>query len=495
MKLLVFIIVGMKNIYFILLVFLLIGSGANAQKKEYSLTDIVQIARSGSTAWLRAETRKGNRFWRYKTFKSNYAPKLELNSHLPSFTKTLTPVTQPDGNVIYREVHNNNVSVQLGLSQVISLTGGTVYISSDLGRYDDFILDYSQFNSQPILVGLNQPIFKFNSYKWDNLIEPLKYEESQINYFSELEQISITATHYFFNLLLSQQEFEIMEKNSTSNKELYGQAIMRSKHSKVLKNDLLQLELNVINSELAVAQAKVKMQSDVFNLKWYIGLGEDELLHLKTPSYIPAFYIDETKALELALENKSNLVSYKRKRLEANKNVDWAKKKSGVTMNLKASYGLTNQSQTIGDVYQNPVEGMELGLQMNVPIIDWGRQKARIKTAEANMKLVEYSLIQDENTFKQSVILLVRNFEILKKQVKARKKSDEIAYESFLISKQSFLDGELSVTDFNAALKTKDEAKKDYIKSLRDFWVGYYQIREKTLYDFEHQQLLVRNVQ
>ncbi len=478
-----------------LILFIGLVSNAIAQTGSYSLDNIVQKARSTSTAWLSAETRKENEYWQYKTFKSDYTPQLVLSGMLPSFNKSVTPVTQPDGNVIYREVNNNTIQMRLGLSQVIGPTGGTVSVSTDMSRYDDFIQDYSQYSGQPLSVGLNQPIFQYNPFKWNKLIKPLVYEESQKKYFEELEQISINATRRFFDLLLAQIKLEIATKNVNSNDTIYQIAQGRYNLGKITENDLLQLELNLVNSNLAVSQAEVDQQSAALNLKSFIGLTDNETVQLILPDVIPDFSVDEAIALAEAQKNKADLVSYRRRQLEAKQQVIIAKRASGVNMNLQAAYGLNNQGQSVGEVYQNPVDGMQVGLQMNVPIVDWGRQKARMRTAEANMKLVEYQLKQDEQTFEQEVIIQVRNFNMLREQLKSRIKSDEIAQKAYNISKQLFLIGKISITDLNASLAAKDTAKQSYVSSLRDFWLAYYQLREKTLYDFHHNQLLVRDIQ
>ena len=166
----------------------LLVSGVMAQTNNYSLDDVVQLARSKSPAWLSAETRKENNYWRYKTFRSNYNPQLVLTGTLPSYNKSVTPVTQPDGSIAFREINNNTMDVELGLSQIIGPTGGNVSVFSNLSRFDDFqdTTSFTQFSGQPISVGLNQPIFQFNPYKWDKLIKPLEYEESQRIYFEEL---------------------------------------------------------------------------------------------------------------------------------------------------------------------------------------------------------------------------------------------------------------------------------------------------------------------
>ncbi len=184
---------------------LFLVSGLKAQTNSYSLADVVQLARSQSTAWLSAETRLENEYWLYKTYRSDYNPQLILAGTLPAFNKSVTPITQPDGNIKYKDLNNNTLQLNLGLSQVIGPTGGTVSLYTDMSRYDDFIQDYVEFSGQPVSVGLTQPIFQFNPYKWNRLIKPLVYEESQKKYFEELEQIAINATRRYFDLLLAQK--------------------------------------------------------------------------------------------------------------------------------------------------------------------------------------------------------------------------------------------------------------------------------------------------
>jgi outer membrane protein len=474
---------------------LFLVSSLQAQTNRYTLDDVVQMARSQSTAWLSAETRKENEYWRYKTYRSDYNPQLVLAGTLPAYNKSVTPITQPDGNIIYKDLNNNTLQLNLGLSQVIGPTGGTVSVYTDMSRYDDFIQNYVQYSGQPVSVSVSQPIFQFNPFKWNRLIKPLVYEESQRKYFEELEQVSINATRRYFDLLLAQINLEIARKNVESNDTIYQIAQGRYNLGKITENDLLQLELNLVNSTLDVSKALVEQQSASLNLKTFINLSDDDSIFLILPENIPDFFVDENVALAEAVKNKADLVSFKRRQLEAKQEVVRAKRASGVNMNLQAAYGLTNQGLTVEEVYQNPADALRVGLQMNVPLVDWGRQKARIMTAEANMKLVEYQLIQDEITFEQDILTEVRNFNMLREQLKARIKSDQIADKAYNISKQLFLIGKISITDLNQSLASKDRAKQSYVSTLRDFWVAYYQLREKTLYDFHHDQLLVRDIQ
>lgn len=473
-------------------------SNVFAQTNSYTLDNVVQQARSSSTAWLSAETRKENQYWQYKTHQSDYKPRLDLTGKLPFYNKGVDPIVQDGGNTIYTETNNNLLGLGLDLSQAISATGGKIFVSTDLNRYDDFILDYSQYTATPIYVGLGQPIFQFNQLKWNKKIKPLEYEESQRKYFEELEQISVTATRRFFDLMLAQINLEIASKNVESNDTIFQIAQGRYNLGKITENALLQLELNLVNSNLSVKQALVDQESASLYLKSFIGMSGKENFQLILPILIPEFIVDEKFALEKAIENKADIVSFERRKMEAEELVERAKKNNGMNMNLTASFGftgVTSENKPVGEVYQNNSNTLRVGLNMNVPVLDWGRQKAYLKTAQAESKLIEYSLIQDKITFEEDVLTQARNFNMLRDQLDARIKSDKIAQKAYNISKQLFLIGKISITDLNAALAAKDRAKQNYVSSLRDYWVAYYQLREKTLYDFHHNQLLVRDIQ
>ena len=66
--------------------------------------------------------------------------------------------------------------------------------------------------------------------------------------------------------------------------------------------------------------------------------------------------------------------------------------------------------------------------------------------------------------------------------------TDQLSQERYQIAKQRYLLGNLDITNLNIALQEKDQAKRDYIQALRNYWNAYYSIRRLTLYDFERQE-------
>ncbi len=85
---------------------------------------------------------------------------------------------------------------------------------------------------------------------------------------------------------------------------------------------------------------------------------------------------------------------------------------------------------------------------------------------------------------------LVRQFELLRNQLRISKKSDEVANERYNVAQNRYLTGKVDITNLNIALSEKDAAKRSYINALRDFWLAYFDLRRLTLYDFSSGALL-----
>src|SRR5690349_21456982 len=237
-----------------------------------TLQQVVEMAKQKSIASKQAATIKETNYWEWRTYKSNYAPQLALNGILPGYSKSFIEVQQPDGTILFQPVHNNNSSLNLSFSQSIAATGGTVFGTTQLQRFDDFDRKNKLYNTVPFGIGYSQPIFQFNNLRWDNKIEPLKYNESKQAFVESMEQIAITANGYFFDLLLAQVNYQIAETNLQNTKEILRIANEKFDIGKISKNEILQLQLEQLKAEKAAGVAKRDMEIATLNLRAFTGI-------------------------------------------------------------------------------------------------------------------------------------------------------------------------------------------------------------------------------
>ncbi len=461
--------------------------------KSFTLKEMVNIARRQSIASKQAETTRENRFWQFQSYRSNYKPQLVLDGTIPGFNRSFDEVRQPDGSYEFLPVSINNSEINLRLRQPISATGAQLFLNSNITRFDNFLDTdtedpYHLYSGNPLEIGIIQPLFQYNRLKWDKRIEPLRYEESQREYIESLEEISVFTTRRFFDLMLSQINLEIAVKNVANNDTIFKIAQGRYNLGKIAENELLQLELQLMNSRQQVAQATLDIETRNLRLKTWVGLTDITDLPLVLPETIPLFSVDEETALVHARANRSESIAFERRKLEADADIAQAKGDTGPQADLFARFGLTNRTARdakLEDLYTSPENQQIVQLGFEIPILDWGRRKSRVKTAEANQKFVQYTVDQDIINFDEEVLTQVRQFEMLKEQVRITKVADDIAQRRYDITKNRYLIGKIAITDMNIALTEKDEAKSRYIQSLEDFWTAYFNLRFLTLYDFE----------
>ncbi|MBF9254520.1 TolC family protein [Pontibacter sp. 172403-2] len=463
---------------------------AQPATRQLRLQEIIALAQEQSAVAKQAQTTRETSYWQWRSFKSDYKPQLSLEGVLPDFSRSITPVTQPDGTLEFRPVSINNAELGLTLSQAVGPTGGTIFVTSLMQRFDDFDRNQTRYNGNPAIIGLQQPLFAYNGLAWSKKIEPLKYEESQRKYLEERESIAVDATELYFDLLLAQVNQSIAAKNLANNDTLYQIAQEKYNLGRLSKNDLLQLRLAVLNADLALAQATLDEQTAGLALKTFTGLEDSAQLQLDVPEVIPATIVAAQLALEQARKNRKESINFRRRMLEAESLVAKAKGDNGLNASLYATFGLTNRGATWTDIYNQPdnQQGVRLGFSM--PVLDWGRQRSIYKIAELNQQLVQYKLSQEEASFEQQVLTQVNRYNTLKARIQTTAETDEIAQQRYEIAKNTFVIGRISITDLNIALAEKDQARRAYIAALSEFWTAHFSLRQLTLYDFEKQTAL-----
>jgi outer membrane protein TolC len=474
----------------IIALLLLCGSLSAKAQNNFTMEDVISRALLQSPAFKQAETRKENRFWQYRYFKTNYNPQLRLSSNGGSlYNNSFTAVRQPDGSIEYLPLNQINPGVNFGLQQPIQWTGGMVYVNSTYNYFNNITTDVRQWNGAPFNIYLNQPLFAFNPYKWDKRIEPIRYEESKREYAENMEQISRDAVDAFFNVLQAQVNMQIAKFNLANNDTIFKIEQGRYNIGTTSKDKLLQVELQLLRSRQDVARADLELQTASLRLRTFIGLRNGEKFELILPDVIPQFLVDEISALEHAKQTRSAYIAFERRKMEADQAVAQAKGQR-YQVGVTASYGTNNVGGTLGDLYQNTSKQQQANITFNVPLVDWGRRRALMQTALANKRLNDYVIAQDEVTFEQEIITQVRQFEMLRLQIEITKKSDEVAQERYNVAQNRYLIGKIDITNLNIALTEKDTAKRSYIDALKSFWTAYYDLRRLTLFDFSNQRLL-----
>ncbi len=480
----------MNRAYASVLALLVCVFAAKAQNITYlGLDDVIDMARGQSPAAKQAETRLKNRYWQYRLFRADFNPQLALQGQIPGYNRDFLSNRLDDGTIEFINREQFNSGLNLSLFQPIALTGGNVSVNTNLNYFNDQILDISRYNATVVNVQLDQPLYGFNPFKWDARTEPLRYEEGKRSFVEELEFLSREAVSFYFDHLDAQINYQIASFNLLNNDTIYKIEEGRYNIGTTSKDKLLQVELQLLRSQQDVAQALLDLETSGLLMRNYLGLRSADTLVLSAPDFLPEFDIPLGDALSYAKMNRSDYIAFERRRIEAERDVAEAKGQRLQT-NLIAAYGLNSAGPQFSDAWNDPNVQTRVDIGLRVPILDWGRNKARIETALANRELNNYVMEQEMANFDQEIVTLVRRFTMMRNQLRIARKSDEVADERYKVAQNRYLTGKVDITNLNIALSEKDEAKRSYIRALRDFWVAYFDLRRLTLYDFVEGKLL-----
>jgi outer membrane protein TolC len=474
----------------IIIIFVVLPQNVKCQEtggqNTLSLQEAIDIAIESSPLSRSARYALVASQWRYQSYRADLLPGLSLSGDAPNYTRAFRDNFNPDGTTSLIYTQQSNASVGLSVEQPIMPTGGSLFVSSGVSRLGIFADENTYlWSSTPMVVGFRQPIFQFNELKWRNRIEPLQLEMAEKEYVEAIEELSLTVTQRYFDLLLSRINVDIAEFNVAVNDSIYNISQGRYNVGNIAENDLLQTELQLRNAESALTQAQINYEQQQTNFRLILGLRQDAPIDVEIPEEIPDFYVDENIALEMARRNNSMYLNFDIQTLEAEQDLDMATKQSSFSATIQANYGLNQTSENFNDLYREPLNQQFVTLNFQIPIFNWGKQRAEVNFAQNTQRQVADDIAYEQAQFDQQVHNMVAEFHQLRDQVLLAELSERIADRRYEVARNRYRIGQIDITNLFIAQNERDAALRSYIQAIRNYWSSVYNLRRLTLFDFE----------
>lgn len=458
---------------------------AHAETRAMTLAQVIHMAQANSRSAAQARDRYRASVWQYRMYRASYLPTLSLVGTAPDLTRSISRLSLPDGgNAFIRQSYMSS-GARLALGKTIGTTGGEVFVETALERLD--LLDGNTlptFLSTPLNIGLRQPLFAFNSHRWQSRIEPLRLTEAERDYTEELESIAITAAQSFFDLLAANDQMKAALENVASTDTLLAATRARLAAKKTTEDEVLQTELASLNAKLELQRAEFETRARTYSFRSYLGIRDTDDVRPQISFAVPDFSADVLVALAHARAHRSTAVSLERRRLEAQRDVAEARSHPGRSVNLFASYGMSQSTEDARSIFHRGQEHQRASVGITIPILDWGREYARERLAESNAEVTLISVEQARIDLEQEVTRKVLEFNVQNERMRIASTADDIAARRYAAAEQSYLSGKGDAMAMNLAIYEKDSARRGHIDALRGFWIAYFELRRATRYDF-----------
>src|SRR5262249_6559199 len=144
----------------------------------------------------------------------------------------------------------------------------------------------------------------------------------------------------------------------------------------------------------------------------------------------------------------------------------------------------SQSTDDLGSIYHSGQEQEHASVGFQIPILDWGRARARLRLAESNSEGTLLSVEQTRLGRGQDVARKGLEFNVQSERIRIAATADQIAARRYAAAEQRYLSGAGDAAALNVALFEKDSARRAHVEALRGYWIAYYELRRSTRFDF-----------
>ena len=454
---------------------------------KLDLKKTIALANDSSLSAFRYQNMYLSGYWEYRTYKAARLPSLTLNMTPAQYNRNITRRYDSQQDIdVYREQQMFSAGAGLSLVQNFDLLGGTFYMNTQMDYMRNFGDSKStQFSAIPFRIGYQQNLLGFNAFRWDRKIEPLKFEKVKKQYLYHAETVSEEAVGYFFSLAMAQADYKLALDNVATTDTLYAIGEQRKKIASISQADLLTLKLDRVNARNALQNAQIARKRAMSALATFLNMDRNTYIEIDLPARPQAISIPVDRATALARENNPIYLEQKQNVWEAEREVDRTRKESRFNASFNASVGFNQVADNIGDAYRKLLQQDLVSFTVSVPLVDWGVRKGKYNMAKNNLNVVKIAARQEEISLEEDVMMTVSDFNVQQDMIASAEEALDLAELAYEQTRKRFIIGKADINSLTLALNRQQEAQKNYIQAMQNYWLNYYKIRKLTLHDFE----------
>jgi outer membrane protein TolC len=328
----------------------------------------------------------------------------------------------------------------------------------------------------------------------------LAFERSKKSLKREEFNLVYQVSSAFYNLLSVQKGAEIARLDYDRQKD--AQAIAKNKFEAGLikEVDALQMEVDLAESKNNYDLAIVNQNSAMNMFKELIGIQLSDSVSLSSEFKYEVVIVDPEKAVQLAFQNRLE-IREQEIQIELNKlNIKQQKSAGMIKSDLTAYYekiGISGQnssssfSSSVNKSYAdflNRPQNFGIGLNISIPILDFGENKAQVKAAQARLKQNEIRKEEVQRGIEREVRNLVAELNSSLSRLQLLEKNVKVAEKSFEITRQRFSDGDIDSQALALERNRLNTAYNSHLRAYINYQLMLADIMRKTFYDFQNNQ-------
>jgi len=387
-----------------------------------------------------------------------------------------------------------NSFANFSVRQPIVATDGTISLINRLGYRDN----YSEFQdvrtktySNNLYLQLDQPIFTYNRTKVQLKELELNLENAKISNALQLLSLEQSVTQSFYTFYQRQNNLEIARDEYENQKISYEITRNKVDADLLAREEVYQAELNLATSKSTLENNQVLLDNAADDFKLLLGINLTEELSVEVDINFVTREVDLNKAILYGLENRMELrqraINIERSQFELIRTRSLNEFKGAVSLSL----GVFGDNERAPDIYEVPTVNPRIAISFNIPIFDWGENRARMDAANANLEIDKIDLEVEKNEIVIDIRKVYRNLQNLENQILIAEQNVKNAELTYDINLERYKNGDLTSMDLNRFQSQLSEKKSTRADALINYKVELLNLKILSLYDFENQQPVI----
>ena len=430
-----------------------------------------------------------------KSTTSGLKTHVDLNLTLPEYTETIRQFEDTSGIAFY-SIRQLNYNGGLRINQPLP-TSGSIYLQTNTDDLNN-AKRLMNFNTR---LGITQPldaIYGYNNIRAQLIQAKLAYEQSQKQLKRADLDLVYNVTSVFYNLLSVQKRQEIAKLNLERQKDAYEIAKNKYAAGLIKEVEALQMEVDLAEAQNNFDLAIMDQSSAANRFKELIGIDIKDSVVLNTVLQYEAVLIDPQKAVEMALQNRLEIreqeiqielgeMSIKRQKAQGmvKSSLTAYYQKVGVS-ELGTDQGLFNSLQHSASDFMVRPQNFGVGLTVSVPIIDWGENRALVRSAESRLQKNLYRQEEVRRSIEREVLDLANEVTSSLKRLQLLEKNLVIAEKSFEITLARFSNGDIASQELALERERLNNAYTSHLSAYINYQLRMADLMRKTFYDYQN---------
>jgi outer membrane protein len=387
-----------------------------------------------------------------------------------------------------------NSFANFSVIQPIAATDGTISLINRLGYRDN----YSEFQdirtktySNNLYLQLDQPIFTYNRTKMQLKELELNLENAKISNALQLLGLEQNVTQSFYTVYQRQNNLEIARDEYENQQISYEITKNKVDADLLAQEELYQAELNLATSKSTLQNNQVLLDNAADDFKLLLGVDLTEVFAVEVDINFVTREVDLNKAISYALEHRMELrqraIDIERSQFELIRTKSLNEFKGAVSLSL----GVFGDNERAPDIYEVPAVNPRIAISFNIPIFDWGENRARMDAANASLEIRKVDLEVEKNDIMINIRKVYRNLQNLENQILIAEQNVRNATLTYDINLERYKNGDLTSIDLDRFQSQLSEKKSTLADALINYKMELLNLKILSLYDFENQQPLI----